>query len=74
MEKLTQADIVLRHLQDFGKITSWDAIMEYGFTRISAIIYNLRKAGYNITSKTKIAKNRYGESTHFSEYNLEENA
>ena len=67
---MTQEERVLRHLQDFGSITSWEAITEYGITRISARIYTLRQQGYNIESETINAKNRYGESTHFAKYIL----
>ena len=27
---MTQTQIVLKHLQTYGKITSWEAIEEYG--------------------------------------------
>lgn len=31
------------HLKEKGTITSWEAIKEYRATRLSAIIFNLRK-------------------------------
>ena len=34
------------HLIEKGTITSWEAIKEYGATRLSAIIYNLRNKYY----------------------------
>ena len=41
------------HLIEKGNITSWEAIKEYGATRLSAIIYNLRnKYGMNIITET----------------------
>lgn len=67
---MTQTEMVLWHLQDYGSITSWEAIEEYGATRLSAIIYNLRKAGYPITMKLKPTKNRYGETIHYGKYTL----
>lgn len=69
--KLTQYDRVLKHLQDYGTITSWEGFSEYGITRLSAIIYLLRKNGYNVSSVYKTAKNRYGELTSFAVYKLE---
>lgn len=45
---MTQELRVLKHLQEYGSITSWEAIEEYGATRLSAIIYNLRKKGFKI--------------------------
>jgi hypothetical protein len=41
---------VKAHLENTGSITSWQAISLYRATRLSAIIFNLRKNGWNITS------------------------
>ena len=49
--KVTKTDKVLKHLQTYKVITSWDAIAHYRATRLSAIIFNLRKRGYNITTE-----------------------
>ena len=62
---------ILRHLIDFGTITSWEAITEYGCTRLSHYIWLLRKDGYKITSTDETFKNRYGEKAHFVRYRLE---
>ena len=69
--KLTQYDRVLKHLQYYGTITSLESFIEYGITRLSAIIFMLRRDGYNISSTFIKAKNRYGEPTSFAEYKLE---
>jgi len=63
-----QTDAVVWHLQFYGKITSWEAIKEYGITRLSSIIFNLRKRGYKITSVDKVFKNRFGHDTIVAEY------
>lgn len=70
MAKETQYDKILKHLTYYGKITSWEAFQDYGITRLSAIIYNLRDAGYNISSEKRTAKNRFGNKTNFAEYKL----
>ena len=44
----SQVKTVLNHLQE-STITSWEAINKYGITRLSAIIFVLRK-DYTITS------------------------
>ena len=61
---------VLKYMQDFGSITSLEAISELGDTRLSATIFNLKKQGFNIVSKTETNTNRYGESVHYSRYSL----
>ena len=70
-EKLTQLDRIERHLRDFGGITSFESFIEYGITRLSAIIYTLRhKKGYDIRGEWVEKKNRYGEPTRFKKYQL----
>ena len=61
---------ILRHLQDYGSITSWEAIQEYGCTRLSHYIWLLKKEGYEITSESEPFVNRYGEKSHFVRYKL----
>ena len=39
---------ILDHLLKFGTITSWEAVKEYGCTRLSQYIYLLRNEGYQI--------------------------
>lgn len=40
---IVKARLIEEHLQEFGSITSWEAIQKYRATRLSAIIFNLRK-------------------------------
>ena len=47
----TKTGKVLAHLQEYGSIDTWKAIKLYRATRLSAIIFNLRKEGYNIESE-----------------------
>lgn len=70
MQKMSQRKAVLNHLISHKKITSMDAINLYGATRLSAIIYDLRKAGYNIVTHIKTTKNRYGNVVSYAEYEL----
>ena len=66
----TQCERILRHLKDYGSITSMEAIQEYGILRLASRINDLRAQGIAIASDTKTGKNRYGEATHFSVYRL----
>ena len=43
---------------------------EYGATRLSAIIYNLRDDGYIIETNMKTTENRFGRKVSYSEYKL----
>ena len=59
---------ILKHLQDHGSITSWEAIKLYGCTRLSHYIWCLRKEGYNITDERILFVNKYGEKSHCKKY------
>lgn len=68
----TQREEVRNHLTEFGNITSWEAFMDYGITRLSAIIHKLRHdEGMGIGSETITKKNRYGNLVNFSKYTHE---
>ena len=67
----TQTEDIVRHLKEFGHITSWEAIKEYGATRLSAIIHNLRhNRGMNIISEDVAKVTRYGRTVHIAKYKL----
>lgn len=67
---ITQDDRILRHLQENDGITSWEAIREYGVTRLSAVIFRLRKSGNDITNEWVYSRNRYDEPVKFVRYRL----
>ena len=68
---MTQKELVLRHLQDFGSITSMDAFNDYGITRLSAVIFDLREMGHKIKTNNETRKNRYDVPTTYARYTLE---
>jgi hypothetical protein len=68
--KVTKTEKVLNHLQMYGSITSWEAIQLYGVTRLSAIIFNLRKKGYDIESIRYEFTDRYGDKGTYAKYQL----
>jgi len=68
---MTKTKAVMLHLQEYGNITSWEAIKEYGATRLSAIIYNLRhKYNLNIVNEMIDFTDRYGNKSSFAKYIL----
>ena len=69
---ITQCDRILRHMKDYGSITSLEAMNEYGIMRLASRINDLRAEGIAIVSEVKTGKNRYGETTHFAVYRLAE--
>lgn len=71
MEKITKKGLVLQHLQKYGYISSLTAIVDYGCTRLSAVIYDLKKEGYNIKSETMTCISKVtGNHCNFAKYTL----
>jgi hypothetical protein len=70
MEKQTHKTRVKKYLEEFGSITSWEAIQQFGNTRLSATIFDLRDDGMKIESVNESSVNRYGEPTSFVRYTL----
>lgn len=70
-KKKNKTMMVLNHLKEYGSIDTFTAFTEYGATRLSAIIFNLRH-NYNLTIQSKeIAfKDRYGNNASYVEYIL----
>lgn len=70
----TQKDMVLAHLQAEGSITSMEAFMQYGISRLAVAVWRLRKEGWRIDSVTEYGVNRYGRKVPYTRYVLVEQA
>lgn len=71
---MTQCERILRHMEDYGSISSREAMNEYGIMRLASRISDLKHLGYPIVSRTESGLNRYGETTHYSVYTIERSA
>lgn len=69
---MNKTEKVATHLIEKGSITTWEAIKEYGATRLSAIIFNLRKRGMNIRTEKIDFTDRFGSKSSFGNYILED--
>lgn len=69
---MKQVDRILRHLEEYGSITSAEAMQEYGIYRLASRISDMKKAGIPIVREFETSKNRYGEPISYARYRLEE--
>ncbi|EPS1221654.1 helix-turn-helix domain-containing protein [Burkholderia cenocepacia] len=60
---------ILQRLQR-GPLTSAEAITEFGITRLSARIYDLRADGHLINCKTVTVRNRFAQECRVARYTL----
>lgn len=58
------------HLKEFGSITSWEAVKEYGILCLPSRIRELKADGYEIYIKKYNRKNRYGKMITCNRYYL----
>ena len=66
--KTTKKDLIRQHLLSGEKITSLEAIHEYGVTRLSAIIFDLRREGMYILSHEIDVPDRFGNNCRVAQY------
>lgn len=67
--RIVKQKLVLAHLRK-RPITSLEAIALYGDTRLSSSIYELRKKGHNIITKTITTRDRWGNKCRVAQYRL----
>ena len=67
---MTQNERVIDYINQFGSITSREAFVDLGVTRLASRICDLAKLGYQFDKKFESAPNRYGENTSFVRYSF----
>jgi len=66
---MKQREVVLAALQK-GPLTSMEAFVEFGITRLAARVNELRKAGHIINTRYINTINRLGGHCNYAEYSL----
>lgn len=73
----TQRKVILEQMRRGRRVSQLSVTNEFGFTRLSSIIFDLKKrledegGEYEIRDETVKGTNRYGNACHFKEYWLE---
>lgn len=68
IELTTAEERVFSFMLDFGGITTLDAFVELGDSRLSARIFTLKEKGVPIGDERIKVKNRYGEKRSVKRY------
>jgi hypothetical protein len=69
IDEETQNYTVLKHLLDKGSITSMEAFSEYGITRLSAKVFDLRGLGVDINTRM-VTKKKNGKTVSYGVYEV----
>ena len=72
MGKTNKTREILQYMRNEGGITSMEAFKLFGATRLSSIIFSLRKQGYNIDTIDMECIDRYGHTVRYAKYVLKE--
>ena len=67
---MTKTQAVLDWLKTHASISSMEAIQSFGATRLSVIIFNLRRRGYDIETVTRGMTDMYGHAVNYACYVL----
>ena len=59
---------VFDYMVEFGSITTLQAFVDLGESRLSAMIFELKKKGVNISGERIEVKNRFGEKRWVKKY------
>lgn len=67
---MTQCELIIKYLKDFGSITTFESYEELGITRLPSRINDLKNQGYEFNKDWVTKKNRYGKSISFLRYSI----
>lgn len=70
MKELTMKKRILKYMSDFGSITTKDAFVDLGCTRLSEYIRQIREE-YLLGERWEVGYNRWGEKTEYKRFWIE---
>ena len=68
---MSQNDLVLNYMREFGSISPLEAFRDLGVMRLSARIANLKDRGIKIRTQYETRKNRYNSNVTFARYSID---
>ena len=69
---MTQHEMILNYITDFGSITPMQAFGDLGITKLSTRISEMRKEGTEFKIEMLKGKNRYGKTIRYARYSFPE--
>jgi len=70
MKTVSQKQRIIQYINDFGSITTKEAFIDLGVSRLSARIADLKDEGYEFTDEWESSKNRYGETVTYKRFSF----
>lgn len=67
---MTQYDLIVKYLNDFGTISPYEAFRDLGITKLATRISEMKQKGYKFNSEWITTTNRYGQEVKYKRYSL----
>lgn len=67
---MTQKELVMKYIHDFGSITPMEAFADLGITKLATRISELKKDGVKFDTQMTKCVTRYGKKTHYARYSF----
>lgn len=71
---MKQTERIVDYINTFGSISSKEAFVDLGVTRLSARIADLKDEGYEFEDEWETSKNRYGEAVSYKRFRFKDGA
>lgn len=71
-QRVTQKELILDYIKEFGSITPLEAIRDLGIYRLASRISDLKKLGYPVRSEWESVPNRYRGKSNIKRYYIQE--
>ena len=68
---IAQTEKILAYMKGGGSLTGLEALQLFGCMRLGARVYDLKKRGFDIRSKTELHRTEAGEHKAYKRYWLE---
>lgn len=65
---MTQKQMILQYMEDFGSISTMESFADLGVTRLASRIHELIEDGIPIQKEMEHGKNRYGKQISYMRY------
>jgi hypothetical protein len=67
---MTQRELVIKYIEDFGSISPMEAFHDLGITKLATVVSLLKRDGYKFNTVMEKSVNRYGKKTHYCRYSM----
>lgn len=65
---MTQAERIMKYIDDFGSISPMEAFHDLGITKLATRVSEMKRNGIKFNQHYEESKNRYGDTVRYMRY------